>query len=104
MNHCIFDGDPVVLNVDVECGEYLPPNQRPDGYGIDVIARAGTEVDFVRHDGEHFVFNWANAEAWHNGIYDVAVLALASEFDHEHSLCEDVFDEHQPNAYEWNTA
>ena len=99
MNHCIFNGDTVVLNIDVGCGEYLPPNQQPDGYGINVVARAGTEIDFVRHDGEHFVFNWSDAHEYH--MFDVAVFALASEFDHDHEICEDVYEEHRPDPYEW---
>ena len=102
MNHCLFAGDTVILTADIECGEYLPPNQRPDGYGVAVTARTGAEVAFVRHDGTHFVFNWPDAESY--GIYDIEVLALTTEFDHQHQLCAEVFDEHQPAAYEWSTS
>lgn len=94
MNHCIFPGDVARLVVDVDCGEYIPRN--PDHTGFYMTARTGTDITFRRHDGEHFVFTYDDGP-W----VDLEVHALASEFAHDHGVCEDVFDEHQAEAHEW---
>ena len=101
MHHILFVGDSVVLNQRVYAGEILPRNQQPDGYGVDVNVDAGETVKVQRHAANGLIeVLWSNND---QTLIDVEFEIGTNEFDHDHEICDDVFDEFNgdPQVITW---